>query len=127
MLVYYMLCVTAPNFLFHIGIGAAGKVISRFTLVLLGFHCFLEPFCCEKLNGGRQISHLLVAPIFEGLLCITGLMRGRHHGITHLVVPVTFLGVVSQMGVVGRLDMYRTKVLMYRTMVLLARLTKVRC
>jgi hypothetical protein len=28
--------------------------------------------------------------------------------------------------VVSRLDMYRTKVLMYRTMVLLARLTKVR-
>ncbi len=30
-------------------------------------------------------------------------------------------------GVVGRLDMYRTKVLLYRTMVLLARPTKVRC
>ncbi len=29
--------------------------------------------------------------------------------------------------VVGRLDMYRTKVLLYRTMVLLARPTKVRC
>ncbi len=29
-------------------------------------------------------------------------------------------------GVVGRLDMYCTKVLMYRTMVLMARLTKVR-
>ncbi len=28
--------------------------------------------------------------------------------------------------VVGRLDMYRTKVLLYRTMVLMARLTKVR-
>jgi hypothetical protein len=33
---------------------------------------------------------------------------------------------VLQQGVVSRLDMYRTKVLMYRTMVLLARLTKVR-
>jgi hypothetical protein len=29
--------------------------------------------------------------------------------------------------VVGRLDMYRTKLLMYRTMVFMARLTKVRC
>ncbi len=29
-------------------------------------------------------------------------------------------------GVVGRLDMYRTKVLLYRTMVLLVRPTKVR-
>ncbi len=29
--------------------------------------------------------------------------------------------------VVNRLDMYRTKVLLYRTMVLMARLTKVRC
>ncbi len=29
--------------------------------------------------------------------------------------------------VIGRLDMYRTKVLMYRTMVLIAHPTKVRC
>jgi hypothetical protein len=34
--------------------------------------------------------------------------------------------VLESMGVVGRLDMYRTKVLMYHTMVLMACLTKVR-
>ncbi len=34
---------------------------------------------------------------------------------------------LDEAAVVGRLDMYRTKVLMYRTMVLMARLTKVRC
>ncbi len=33
----------------------------------------------------------------------------------------------TQQSVVSRLDMYRTKVLMYRAMVLLACLTKVRC
>jgi hypothetical protein len=33
----------------------------------------------------------------------------------------------QQMLVVGRLGMNRTKVLLYRTMVLMARLTKVRC
>jgi hypothetical protein len=93
-----MLRVTAPSFLFQIGITAAGQVISTVTLTLLGLHCLLEPFFLQGLNGGRQISHLLVAPFFEGLLCITGLMNGCGHGITHPIVPATFLGVVSQMG-----------------------------
>ncbi len=34
---------------------------------------------------------------------------------------------VLRLFVIGRLDMYRTKVLMYRMMVLMVRLTKVRC
>jgi hypothetical protein len=36
------------------------------------------------------------------------------------------VSLAAQGYVVGRLDMYRTKVLMYRTMVIMARLTKVR-
>ncbi len=36
-------------------------------------------------------------------------------------------GVLTRKPVVSRLDMYRTKVLMYRTMVLVALPTKVRC
>jgi hypothetical protein len=39
---------------------------------------------------------------------------------------IELIDVLSSEGVVGRLDMYRTKVLLYRTMVLMARLTKVR-
>jgi hypothetical protein len=39
-----MLRVTAPSFLFKIGIAAAGGVISVITLVLLGLHCFLKLF-----------------------------------------------------------------------------------
>ncbi len=86
-----------PSFLFRIGIAAAGWVISAITLVLPGLHCSLEPFFYQGLNGGHQISHLLVAPLFRGLLCITGHMSGRSHGIAHPIVPATFLGVVSEM------------------------------
>jgi hypothetical protein len=97
-LIYYMLRVTAPSFLFQIGIAAAGRVINAVMLALLGLHCFLEPFFHQGLNCGHQISHLLVTPLFRGLLCITGLTSGHGHGIAHPVVPATFLGVVSEMG-----------------------------
>ncbi len=93
-----MLNVTAPSILFQIGMSAAGQVISVAALALLRFHSLLEPLFHQGLNGGRQISHLLVAPLFEGLLCITGLMSGCSYRIAVLVVPATFLGVVSQMG-----------------------------
>jgi hypothetical protein len=33
------------------------------------------------------------------MLCITGLTFGRSHEIAHPVVPATFLGVVSEVGV----------------------------
>jgi hypothetical protein len=93
-----MLRVTVPSFLFRTGIATAGQVISLVMFAFLGLHCLLETFFHQGLNGGRQISHLLVAPHFEGLLCITGLMSGRGHGITHPIIPATFLGVVSKMG-----------------------------
>ncbi len=67
-------------------------------LALLRLHSLLEPFFHKGLNGGRQISHLLVAPLLEGLLHTTRLMSDRGYRITILVVPATFLGVVSQMG-----------------------------
>ncbi len=66
--------------------------------MLLGFHRFLKPFFHHGLNGGRQISHLLVAPLLRGWLCITGLTSGLSHGIAHPVIPATLLGVVSQIG-----------------------------
>ncbi len=46
------------------------------------------------------------------------------HARTDLAVKL--LTIAGDVGVVGRLDMYCTKVLLYRTMVLMARLTKVR-
>ncbi len=92
-----MLYVTVPSFLLQIGIAAAGQVISAVALAFLGLHCLLEPFSHQGLNGGHQISHLLVALLFEGLLCITGLMSSRGHGITHSAILATFLGVVPQM------------------------------
>ncbi len=98
MLIYYMLHVMVPSFLFRIGIAAAGGIKSAVTLANLGFHCFLEPFFHHGLNGGRQVSHLHVAPLFRGLLGITRLMSGHGHEIAHSVIPATFLGVVSQMG-----------------------------
>jgi hypothetical protein len=90
-----MLCVTAPSFLFGIGITTAGRIISAVVLALLEFHCLLKPFFHYGLNGSRQISHLLVNPLLGGWLCITGLTSGHGHGIAHPVVPATFLGVVS--------------------------------
>jgi hypothetical protein len=95
-----MLQVTVPSFLFQIRIAAAGQVAShRHGYACTSWiHCFPEPFFHQGLNIGRQISHLLVAPFFGGLLCITGLMNSRGHGIDHPVVPATFRGVVSGMG-----------------------------
>ncbi len=48
-----------------------------------------------------------------------------HAGWVMAVGP-TLVAHVAGVPVVGHLDMYRTKVLLYRTMVLMARLTKVR-
>ncbi len=93
-----MVCVTAPSFLFRIGITTAGWIISAVVLALLEFHHFHKPLFQEGLNGGHQVSHLLVAPLLRGLLRITGLTSGCGHGIAHPVIPATFLGVVSQMG-----------------------------
>jgi hypothetical protein len=93
-----MLRVMALSFLFGIGITTAGQVISAIALALFGFHCFLKPLFCHGLNGGRQISHLLVAPFLRGWLCITGLTSGRGYGIAISVIPATLLGVVSHMG-----------------------------
>jgi hypothetical protein len=88
----------APSFLFGIGITTSGIIISTVALAFLGFHCLFKPFFHYGLNGSRQISHLLVAPLRRGQLCITGLTFGRGHGIAHPTIPATFLGVVSQMG-----------------------------
>jgi hypothetical protein len=44
------------------------------------------------------MSHFLVALLLEGLLCIRGLKIGCSYGVTILVVPATFFGVLSQMG-----------------------------
>ena len=65
-----MLRVMAPSFLFRIGIITAGKIISAVTPAILGFHCFLKPFFHCGLNGGHQVTHLLVAPFLIRLFCI---------------------------------------------------------
>jgi hypothetical protein len=94
MLIYYMLRVTVPNFLFLIKIAAAGRVISAVTLAFLRLHSLLKPFPYNGLNGGHQISYLLVPPF----LGISGLKSSHSYRGTILVVPATFFGVVSQMG-----------------------------
>ncbi len=66
---------------------------------------------CNTHNASKARSHWML----EEPHCITGCHCFWNHNYLLLVT------------VVGRLDMYRTKVLLYRTMVLLAHLTKVRC
>jgi hypothetical protein len=68
------------------------------ALALLTLHCFLKPLFNQGLNGGRQKSHLLVAPFLSGLLSISGLTLERRNKTPISVIPTTFLGIVSQMG-----------------------------
>ncbi len=95
MLVYYWLSVTAPNFLFSIRI-TTGRIL-RATLLLFRLHSLLEPFLDQGLDSGRKISHLLVVPLFEGLLCFWGLICSRDYRVAILVVLAILIGVVSQM------------------------------
>ncbi len=52
--------------------------------------------------------------------------QGEPLPLYNLIIGKQTLHDIGAVFVVGRLDMYRTKVLLYRTMVLMARLTKVR-
>jgi hypothetical protein len=81
MLIYYMLRVTEPSFLFGIGITTAGRIISAVAFTLLGFHRHLKPFFHYGLNGSRQISHLLVAPFLEDGFASLGLHPAAAMGL----------------------------------------------
>jgi hypothetical protein len=78
----------------------------------IGWRRFMEGMICRGLQGLQEIYTTVNGSNVTGEQWATGVII-KLLEITH--------------GVVGRLDMYRTKVLMYRTMVLMASLTKVRC
>jgi hypothetical protein len=44
------------------------------------------------------MSHLLVTPLFSGLLCFSGLILELRNGIPHCIVPTALFGIVSHMG-----------------------------